>query len=351
MHSDTAAVRRGEELNVEALRHYLSGKIEGVETGLTLEQFPGGHSNLTYLVQCGAREYVLRRAPLGPVAPKAHDMAREFRVLHAVHPHFPEAPQVFHLCEDPSIIGAVFFLMERRHGYILRDQIPAAVAGLERYPQRVSEAFIDCLARMHSIDLEKNGLLSLGKPAGFVERQVKGWTERWHRAKTEEVSGMDAVIRWLEQHLPASGPPTLVHNDFKLDNVMLADGAPDHIGAVLDWEMTTVGDPLADLGLTLCYWSWANGDEVRTAGIPAITLQPGWYTRDQFIERYAQKTGRDVSNVGYHEVLGVFKLAVIVQQIYVRFHRGQTNDERFREFGGRAQALVRLAATLAERHG
>ncbi len=348
MHSDTAAVRAGEELNVESLRAYLLGKLEGVESGLWIEQFPGGHSNLTYLVRCGSREYVLRRAPLGPVAPKAHDMAREYRVLNAVHPHFPEAPAVFHLCEDPSVIGAVFFVMERRNGVVLRDRVPAELGGEPDYARRISEAFVDCMARMHAVDLEANGLLALGKPDGFVERQVKGWAERWHRAKTEEVPEMDALIGWLEQRIPASGAPTLVHNDFKLDNVMLA--SPDRIAAVLDWEMTTVGDPMADLGLTICYWAWANGDEVRTAGIPAITLQPGWFTRDEFIERYAKRTGRDVSSIGYHEVLGVFKLAVIVQQIYVRFHRGQTNDERFREFGGRARALIRLAATLAERH-
>lgn len=348
MHSDTAAVRAGEELNVESLRAYLLGKLEGVESGLWIEQFPGGHSNLTYLVRCGSREYVLRRAPLGPVAPKAHDMAREYRVLNAVHPHFPEAPAVFHLCEDPAVIGAVFFVMERRNGVVLRDRVPAELGGEPDYARRISEAFVDCMARMHAVDLEANGLLALGKPDGFVERQVKGWAERWHRAKTEEVPEMDALIGWLEQRIPASGAPTLVHNDFKLDNVMLA--SPDRIAAVLDWEMTTVGDPMADLGLTICYWAWANGDEVRTAGIPAITLQPGWFTRDEFIERYAKRTGRDVSSIGYHEVLGVFKLAVIVQQIYVRFHRGQTNDERFREFGGRARALIRLAATLAERH-
>lgn len=350
VHPDTATVRHGEELNLEALRDYLQGKVDGAGGPLSLEQFPGGHSNLTYLLRAGSREYVLRRAPMGPVAPKAHDMAREYRILAAVHPFFPEAPQVHHLCEDPSVIGAVFFLMERRHGYILRDRIPGPVSAIPGYQGRISAAFIDCMARLHGVDIEAHGLLALGKPEGFVDRQVKGWTDRWHRAKTEEVPEMDAVIRWLEDRIPVSGNPTLVHNDFKLDNVMLDLHRPDRIGAVLDWEMTTVGDPLADLGLTLCYWVWANGDDVRTAGIPALTLQPGWWTREQLIERYAELTRRDCSAVGYHEVLGVFKLAVIIQQIYVRYHRGQTRDERFREFGLRAKALVRLAAELAGRH-
>ncbi|MBI2684705.1 MAG: phosphotransferase family protein [Acidobacteria bacterium] len=311
---------------------------------VTVEQFPGGHSNLTYLVMGADREWVLRRAPIGTIAPKAHDMAREFRILAAIHPHFPEAPQVYRLCEDPAIIGATFFLMERRRGHILRDRIPA---DLSATPQQISELFIDCLARLHSIPLVSNGLDKLGKPEGFVERQVKGWAERWRRAQTAEVPLMDQVIHWLETHLPESADASIVHNDFKLDNVMVA---PAKIAAVLDWEMTTIGDPLADLGLTLSYWCWVNRPNVRTAGVPALTLEPGWYTREQFLDRYAARTGRDLRNIAYFEVLGVFKLAVIVQQIYLRFHLGQTADPRFRDFGERAAALVALAAGLAEAH-
>jgi aminoglycoside phosphotransferase (APT) family kinase protein len=346
--SDTTAVRQGEELDLASLRKYLRGRIEDAERGVEIEQFPGGHSNLTYLIRIGGRECVLRRAPLGPVAPKAHDMAREFRVLSAVHPVFPEAPATYLLCEDPEVIGAVFFIMERRHGHVLRDQIPEEIVSIPDYPERVSEAFIDCMARLHSIDLESNGLTALGKPSGFVERQVHGWADRWNRAQTEELPAMDDVIRWLEQNLPASGSATLVHNDYKLDNVMLAgDGA--RIEAVLDWEMATVGDPLADVGLTLCYWAWANAPQVQVAGIPAITSQPGWYTRDQFVERYARRTGRDLSRIGYYEVLGVFKLAVIIQQIYFRYWRGQTHDQRFAGFGERARGLVNLAASMLEK--
>jgi aminoglycoside phosphotransferase (APT) family kinase protein len=334
---DTASVRCGEELNTENLSAYLRVPV-------TVEQFPGGHSNLTYLVRSAEQEWVLRRAPMGPIPPKAHDMAREFRLLAAIHPHFREAPQVFQLCEDPAVIGATFFLMERRRGFILRDRIPAE---LNFAPAQISELFVDCLARLHSIPLESTGLDKLGKPEGFVERQVTGWAARWHRAKTEDLPLMDEVIFWLGKHLPPSGPAAIVHNDYKLDNVMIGASG---ISAVLDWEMTTIGDPLADLGLTLCYWAWANRPNVRAAGIPALTLEPGWLTRDEFIERYAAKTGRDVSNTAYFEVLGVFKLAVIVQQIYLRFHNGQTSDERFRDFNTRAAALVSLAAQLAESH-
>ena len=336
MQSETAAVRRGEELDTETLSAYLGAPV-GVE------QFPGGHSNLTYLVRTPLVDYVLRRAPLGPIAPKAHDMAREYRLLAAIHPHFPEAPQVYKLCEDPAVIGAPFFLMERRRGHILRDQIPAA---LDNSPAQISELFTDCLARLHAIPLT-GGLETLGKPEGFVERQVKGWAERWRRAQTSDLPLMEEVIAWLEKHLPPSGASAIVHNDYKLDNVMLADGA---ISAVLDWEMTTIGDPLADLGLTLSYWCWVNRPNVRTAGIPALTLEPGWYTREELLARYEKRTGRNVNNIAYFEVLGVFKLAVIVQQIYLRYHRGQTADPRFKDFGIRAAGLVTLAAELAGSH-
>ena len=354
--SDTSAVRPGEELNRAALADYLSNKLPEGATNIEVEQFPNGHSNLVYLVRTDRREYVLRRPPLGPVAPKAHDMAREYRVLDAVHPHFQEAPRVFLLCEDPAVIGSTFFLMERRHGMVIRDSIPQELAAIPDYPRRVSEAFIDCLVRLHSIDASQPALSRLGKPEGFVERQVRGWAERWNRAKieelpeTEELRKMDGIIRWLHHRLPPSLDRTLVHNDYKLDNVMLRPSA-DCVEAVLDWEMTTLGDPLADLGLTMCYWTWASAaaeDDPHPA-TPGLTSQPGWYTRDQFLERYATRTGRDLTHIRYYEVLGIFKLAVILQQIYYRFHRGQTQDERFRTFDRRVRGLIRLAVALIEK--
>lgn len=349
MNSETAAVRQGEELNHAALSDYLIGKIEGAERGIVVEQFANGHSNLTYLLRSGGREYVLRRAPLGPVAPKAHDMAREYRVLQAVHPYFPEAPKAYHLCEDPSVIGAVFFLMERRHGIVIRDDIPSEVTSVPNYQRLVSEAVIDCMVRMHAIDISETGLATLGKPEGFMERQVHGWRDRWDRAKTEEFPAMERVVRWLAERLPTSPAPTLVHNDYKLDNLMLRLGAIDQVEAVLDWEMATLGDPLADVGLTLCYWTWATAPQVRVRAIPAITSEPGWYTRDQFVQRYAERTGRDLTHIGYYEVLGIFKLAVILQQIYYRFYRGQTKDTRFQNFGDRVRGLVELADSLLDR--
>jgi aminoglycoside phosphotransferase (APT) family kinase protein len=345
LHCDTRPVRAGEEPNLSALADWLCGKVEGVERGITVEQFPSGHSNLTYQLKIDGREYVFRRGPLGPVAPKAHDMAREFRVLEMLHPYFPEAPAALYLCDDPQVLGAAFFIMERRHGLLLRDEVPVELAQVPNYPQLVSEAFIDCLIRLHAIDISLTGLNALGKPDGFLKRQVLGWAERWNRAKTDSFSQMDRIIRWLIDRRPTSPAPTLVHNDYKLDNVMLRPGPTIGIEAVLDWEMATVGDPLADVGLSLCYWSWADAPELRTRPVPALTSQPGWYRRDQFVERYAQRTGRDVSCIGYYEVLGIFKLAVILQQIYYRFRRGQTEDSRFRNFDERVKNLVALAAS------
>lgn len=336
MTSEVAPIRPGEELDTAALAEYLRGRIEGAEHGIRVQQFPGGHSNLTYLLSAGGREYVLRRPPLGPVAAKAHDMAREYNVLRAVHPVFPPAPAALLLCEDPAVIGATFYLMERRRGIILRDEAPA---GLD--PDAVSRGFLDCLADLHRIDIERHGLTSLGHPEGFLARQVRGWTDRWERAKTEDPPGMNTVMDWLAARLPVSGPPAMVHNDFKLDNVMLDPASPGRISAVLDWEMATAGDPLVDLGGTLCYWLEGGG----------LTTQAGWYSREQLIDRYAERTGRDLSVLAYYEVFGCFKLAVILQQIYFRWHRGQTRDERFRDFPSRVRALVQAALRTLERPG
>ena len=351
MFPEVAPIRAGEEIDARTLGEFLSGKAEGAERGVNIEQFPGGHSNLTYLVRAGDREYVLRRPPLGPVAPKAHDMAREFRVLEAVHPLFPPAPKVFLLCEDPSVIGATFFLMERRRGVVLRRDIPAEFADDAAFPRKVSEGFIDCLAQLHSIDIQRHALTALGRPEGFLDRQVRGWTERWERAKTEEIPGMDRLTRWLANRLPPSPRPTLVHNDFKLDNIMLDAHDPGRVEAVLDWEMATVGDPLVDLGCTLCYWTEAGDPLMRGGAMSSITAQPGWLTRAELVRRYAEKTGCDVSSLGYYEVLGLFKLGVILQQIYFRYCRGQTSDERFRDFHLRVRGLMSAAIELAERLG
>ncbi len=342
--TDSAPVRQGEQIDIAALQNYLRGRLPGAEAGLTVRQFPGGHSNLTYMLEAGGHEYVLRRPPLGPVAPKAHDMAREYNVLGAVHPLFPQAPRVFLLCDDPSVIGAIFFVMERRRGLVLRREVPPPYAGQLDFGMRVSEAFVDCLAALHAVDISR---AMLGKPAGFLARQVSGWAERWQRAQTETLPQMDQLIEWLTRRLPESPPPTLVHNDYKLDNIMLDAQSPSRVEAVLDWEMATAGDPLVDLGCVMCYWPQAGDPAVRRDALSSITTQPGWFTRPQLVDRYARITGRDVSGLPYYEVFGIFKIAVVLQQIYFRYRQGQTQDERFRDFGDRVRGLVAVAADVA----
>ena len=361
---DTAPIRAGEELNLQALEDYLREHLPELLPGeqfdrarIAVEQFPGGHSNLTYLVRLGGHEFVLRRPPFGPVAPTAHDMPREYRLLVAVNPLFPLAPRPYLLCEDTSIIGVPFYLMERRRGLVIRRDTPKEIGDDLELRRRVSEGMIDTLAALHSVDIYTSGLVNIGKPVGFVTRQVRGWTERWDRSKTSELVEIDQVIQWLVDRLPPEPDPeagraaTLVHNDFKLDNTMLDPSDPARIVAVLDWEMCTVGDPLIDVGIFLCYWAKKEDPEARRESISPVTTEPGWISRQQIIERYAERTGRDLSGIAFYEVFALFKVAVVLQQIYFRYERGQTHDERFREFDKRVAGLARAAWDLAERSG
>ncbi len=331
---ETIRVRPGEELPGPALEAYLREHLEGFTGGLQIDQFAGGHSNLTYRLVTPGSEYVLRRAPLGPVPPKAHDMAREYRVLRALSPVFPKAPRALLCCEDAAVIGATFYVMERRFGRTFRHASEIAGEGAA-----MSTAMVDTLTELHAIDVTQPPFPEIGKPEGFVRRQVLGWTERWERAKLEPLPELDAVVAYLNQTIPESGPPSVVHNDYKLDNLLFSADKPE-VEAVLDWEMTTIGDPLADLGMALAYWQVGGAHEVQGQ------LPSGWLTREGFIERYALGTGRDLRHVAWHETLGLMKIAVILQQIYVRYVRGQTHDERFGRFG---ESVRRLAA-LAHRH-
>jgi aminoglycoside phosphotransferase (APT) family kinase protein len=340
---DTAPVRPGEELDIAALRSYLTGVVPGVDGGIEVAQFPGGHSNLTYLLRVGGQELVLRRAPLGPVAPKAHDMAREYAVLTRLAPRYAPAPRPVHLCRDTSVIGAVFYLMERKSGVVLRDTLPANYAAMPAHATRISRTLVDGLADLHRIDIVSSELIDIGRPEGFLERQVEGWAGRWERAKTTDYPAIEQTVSYLRSGRPVSPPPTVVHNDYKLDNVMLDPDDPDELVAVLDWEMATVGDPLVDVGLSLVYWQQLSypPDAITELGAPGADR--GWYTREQFLERYADRSARDVTSIGWYEVLSIFKLAVIVQQIYHRYLRGQTRDERFRHLDRRVAALAHAA--------
>ena len=351
MTPDTRAVRESEQLDWEKVEAWLREQLPGANVaGLDLtqpfavEQFPGGHSNLTYLVRFGSTELVLRRPPLGPVAPTAHDMAREFRWLSAIHPFYPLAPRAFALCDDVSIVGSVFYVMERRHGIVVRHDEPPQISERPDVRHAVSASLVDALADLHGIDLDRAGLLHLGKPGGFVERQVRGWSDRWQRSRTTEIPEMDRLAQWLIAELPPNPiRPAVVHGDFKLDNLMLDAERPERLVAVFDWEMSALGDPLVDLGILLAYWvsiAPAGSDALTT-----VTSRPGWFTRDELIDRYQARSGRDLSRLLYFEVFALFKIAVVIQQIYYRYAVGQTDDPRFARFGDRVLALARQAVS------
>ncbi len=355
--TDTAPVRPGEELDWSALeawlREHLPSKLDGEaidpDAKIEVEQFPGGHSNLTYCVRFGQLEFVMRRPPFGPVAPTAHDMPREYRLLAAINPHFKLAPKPYLLCEDPGVIGASFYLMERRRGIVVRQAIPPEIGDDLELRHRVGESLVDTLADLHAVDIQSTGLASIGKPAGFVKRQVEGWAGRWERSKTTDLSEMNEAARWLIERLPPDPErPTLVHNDYKLDNLMLDANDPTRIVAILDWEMCTVGDPLIDVGLLLCYWPQADDPEIFAGSLRSVTMMPGWMKRAEIVERYAARSGRDLSSIGYYYTFAVFKLAVVIQQIYYRYHVGQTRDARFADFDRRVEALAKMAHSMIQ---
>jgi aminoglycoside phosphotransferase (APT) family kinase protein len=354
MYQDSSVVRDGEQLDWTALVAWLRERLPAcgvpgldVTPDPDVAQFPGGHSNLTYLVRFGDTDIVVRRPPMGPVPPTAHDMAREFRWLSAMHRVFPLAPRPYLLCDDPAVIGSVFYAMERRRGIVVRAEEPPALANPEAR-RRLSGALIDTLADLHAIDVAAEGLSSLGKPAGFVERQVRGWSERWQRSQTAPLAEMDALADYLRAHLPPDPErPAVVHGDFKLDNIMLAEHDLARIVAVFDWEMSALGDPLVDVGIVLAYWGPTAPPEQRDA-LTTVTHRPGYFTSDEIVERYATRSQRDVSRIRYYEIFAVFKIAVVIQQIYYRFVQGQTSDQRFATFGARVAYLARHAAGLAE---
>ena len=351
MVADTAPVRPDEALDETALAAYLRGRLPGADAPLALRQFPGGHSNLTYLLRFGEQEYVLRRPPLGPVAPTAHDMTREHRVLSALWRVFRPAPRPYLLCEDPGVIGAPFYVMERRHGVVIRTQLPPRIAGDPGRRRRVSEAVVETLVALHAVDWEAAGLAGLGRPAGFVERQVRGWAERYERAKTRDIAAIRDLARWLAERIPPAPPPTLLHNDYKLDNLMLDPDDPGRVVAVLDWEMATLGDPLVDLGLLLCYWADGTDPPARRQSVSQVTAEPGFLSRAELLARYAAETGRDVARIAFYETFALYKVAVVVQQIYFRYERGQTKDPRFSGFEDRVAGLAEAALDVAERSG
>ncbi len=344
---ETVPVRPEAAFDPAALARFVRGRLPGTDGPLEVLQFAGGHANFTYLLRFGEHEYVLRRPPGGPVAAGAYDTGREFRALSALWPVFPAASRPFFYCEDPTIIGAPFFIMERRRGLVIHKEIPPTYLNRPDLYRRLSEAMVDTLVALHAIDYTAVGLASLGKPEGFVERQVRNWMKRWERARVESIPFLDELGPWLLAHLPPPQATTLLHNDYKLDNLMVDPADITHIVALFDWDQCTLGDPLIDLGLLLNYWTQADDPPERQAFSQAPTTLPGFYTRAELVRRYAERSGRDVSAISFYETFALWKTAIVVMQLFVLYRNGQLRDERLADFNQRAVWLAHTAHRVA----
>ena len=346
--TETISVREGEGFDAASVESFLREKIDGLPQGrLEVEQFPSGASNLTYLLRIADWEGVLRRPPLGPVPPKAHDMGRESGILSKLNAAYPLAPMPYFFTDDESVIGAPFYVMERRTGVVLDDSFPEGVEPDGELCRGISRAVVDTLVELHAVDPTEAGLGDLGKPEGFLERQTRGWISRYDKARTDEIEEVGPLTDWLANNTPESPPPTVIHNDYKLNNLVLDPHDLTRVRAVLDWEMATVGDPLFDLAVSLSYWIEPDDPDDLKAVMPTVTATSGFMTRKELIDRYAESSGRDLSEMHWYVVFGYFKLAGILQQIFARWKKGQTGDERFADFGERVKTLILHAESLS----
>ncbi len=342
-------VREGEQLDLDALKTYLDVALPDAPGGLNVEQFPSGFSNLTYLLRKGDTELVLRRPPFGARVKSGHDMKREHTVLSGLDGVYPHAPKPLTFCDDPDVLGCDFYVMERRRGVIVRRDLPPSLRGDDELFRRMCVALVDGLADLHAVDLASTGLSVLSRGPGYVKRQVEGWLRRLEKAKTSELPDLDGIGTWLTERMPEDSGATLIHNDYKFDNVMLDADDPTRIVGVLDWEMCTVGDPLMDLGTTLGYWLESGDDPAWRAMGLSPTAAPGALTRLEVAERYAERTGRDISNMLYYYCFALLKIGVIVQQIFFRYAKGFTKDPRFAQLDKVVAGLGRMAVAAADR--
>jgi aminoglycoside phosphotransferase (APT) family kinase protein len=342
-----------EGIDLAGVSRFMEERVPGARGPFTVELISGGRSNLTYAVTGPTGSWVLRRPPLGHVLPTAHDMAREYRVLAALADTDVPVPRPFALCEDVSVTGAPFYVMERRSGVVLHEALPPGYAPTPADRRRISEALIDTMAALHAVDWRAVGLEGFGRPEGFMARQVRRWAEQWERSKTRELPAIERVRDWLAARVPPSPPPTVVHGDMRLGNIMLAADDPGRVVAVLDWEMSTIGDPFADLGWLLACWAEPDDPPAWIEGLsPNLPmLAPGFLTRRAMLERYVQRSGRDAAYLDWYIVFGLYKMAVIVEGIHARYLKGQTVGEGFEVYGRRVPLLAETAWTLAQRAG
>jgi aminoglycoside phosphotransferase (APT) family kinase protein len=343
-------VRQGEELDTQVLADYLQTHVPGLSgSELQILQFPSGHSNLTYLLRIGERELVLRRPPFGAKIATAHDMQREFNILSHLINVYPKVPRPLIYCEDPTVLGAPFYIMERLQGVILRSAAPNGLQLTVDKMRSLSENFVDNLVEIHQLDYQAAGLGDLGHPQGYVQRQIEGWTRRYHNARTDDIPEIQRVAGWLAENLPPEVGTSMIHNDYKYDNLVLNPEQLSEIVGVLDWEMATVGDPLMDLGTSLGYWVDPDDPPQLQSMAFGLTTLPGNLNRRQLAERYAQKSGLDLTNLTFYYVYALFKIAVIVQQIYARYKAGFTHDERFATLIFAVQLLGKVAVQAIDK--
>jgi aminoglycoside phosphotransferase (APT) family kinase protein len=342
-------VRDGEQLDEAKLLAYLREKLHGLDSPLVVEQFPAGFSNLTYLLRAGEQEFVLRRPPFGTKVKTAHDMGREFLILSRLHPVYPKVPRPLLYCDDESILGAPFYLMNRVRGVILRASLPENSMLSPDVMRRLSESFIENLLEIHEVDYRAAGLGELGHPEGYVKRQIDGWTKRYYNARTDDQPEVEKLALWLAEHLPPESGQALIHNDYKYDNVVFEPEDLSSVVAVLDWEMATIGDPLMDFGTTLGYWVDPDDPhEWKRFGF-GLTAQPGNMSRSDLLQYYARRSALDIQDPVFYFAYGLLKTAVIVQQIYYRYQQGFTTDARFSGLGSLVSACGRLAARAIEK--
>jgi aminoglycoside phosphotransferase (APT) family kinase protein len=347
MIDQASAVRAGEELDKVKINSFLKSHLSDLQGEPEIEQFPGGASNLTYLLRYPAHDLILRRPPFGHRAKSAHDMLREANIMMALKPVYPYVPKVLVTCSEPAIMDCDFYVMERIAGIIPRQNLPEALHLSVAETRTLCMNVIDKMIELHQIDYESAGLAHIAKGDGYVQRQVEGWSERYRKAKTEDVGDFETVMQWLKEKMPAKDVATcIIHNDFRFDNVVLDPNDASKVIGVLDWEMATLGDPLMDLGNTLAYWVQADDDAIYQSVRRQPTHLPGMFTREQVIAYYGEKTGYRVDNFDFYAIFGLFRLAVIVQQIYYRFFHGQTTNPSFAGFGKMTKYLEQRCLRL-----
>lgn len=337
-------VRKGEELNEVLLKKYLQENelINSVENDLFVEQFIHGFSNLTYLLKIENKEFVLRKPPKGAIK-RGHDMRREFKVQSGVSKAFSKVPKMYAFCDDETILGSDFYIMEKVEGIILNYKEAKQRNITQAEYKTIANSWLDTLVELHNVAYKAVGLEDLGKPEGYVERQVSNWGKQYLKAKTDEYPEAEMVMNWMQENQPTVYEHCLIHNDYKYDNVVFKDETWQEVSAVLDWEMATLGDPLMDLGTSLGYWTIATDNDFVKQGIPSPTIFEGNPIRSEIAQMYAEKSGRNVDNLVFYYVFGLFKIAVIAQQIYYRYKKGFTTDPRFANLNKAAELCCKLA--------